>query len=94
MKPLKKKCFLVLRQEPTQILPYNFLEGATIHFYYLFDECHSSNNCTPNSVTACMIEELNWLWKHIKKVTSSQPAIVVLKKSQFFPGVSLNLQPC
>ena len=30
----------VLRQTPTQILPQNLLEGATIYFYCLFDESH------------------------------------------------------
>ena len=36
----------MLRQKPTQILPQNLLEGATIHFYCLFDELDFSNTCT------------------------------------------------
>ena len=34
MKPLRKAFSSVktLKQKPTQILPYNLLEGATIHF--------------------------------------------------------------
>ena len=36
----------VLRQKLTQILP----KGATIHFYYLFDESHFSNIRTDNGM--------------------------------------------
>ena len=30
---LQRKCFPVLRQKPTQILPENLLKGVTIQFY-------------------------------------------------------------
>ena len=43
---LLEKRFPVLRQKPTQILPWNLLKGATIHLYCLFAESHFSNICT------------------------------------------------
>ena len=54
------------------------LKGAIIYFYCLFDESFQtfalSNTC--NRMYRCT--ELNWLCKHIKKVRSSQAAILVL----------------
>ena len=38
--------------------------------------------CALNSVMECIIE-LNWLWKHIKKVRTSQPGILVLNCSSY-----------
>ena len=33
-----QKCFRMLRQKPTQVLPQKLLKEATIRFYCLFDE--------------------------------------------------------
>ena len=73
----KKKLFPVLRQKPTQILPWNLLNGATIHFYCMFDHMvwwiYFSNICILNTC-----KELNWLGKHMKKIRSGQAIIFVL----------------
>ena len=53
------------------------LKEATIHFYCLFDESYFSNICTLwYVIMECT--KLNWLCKHMKKVRSSQAAILVL----------------
>ena len=57
------------------------LKGATINFYCLFDESHFSNIC--NVIMECI--ELNWLSKPMKKIRSSEAAILVLNwVKQFF----------
>ena len=53
------------------------LKGSTIHFYCLFDEPLFSNMCTYlDTIIEC--RELNGLCKHMKKVRSSQAAILIL----------------
>ena len=68
------------------------LKGATINFYCLIDEQNFSNVC---ALLYLIIEciELNWLCKYMKKVRSSQAAILVLNwvKTQFFPMSIVNL---
>ena len=75
----------MLRQKPTQILPEKLLKEATIHFYCLFDESRFSDICTITE-----LKELNWLCKHMKNVSSSQPCISMnffteFSKVQVFP---------
>ena len=60
----------MLRQKPNQVLPQMLLKEATIHFYCLLDESCFSDNCTIKE-----LKELNWLWRHMKNVRSSQPCI-------------------
>ena len=51
------------------------LKEATIYFY-LLDESHFSNICTPWYLKIECIE-INWLCKHRKKVRSSQTSISI-----------------
>ena len=65
------------------------LNGATIHFYCLFDESHFSNIFTLEYVIIECIE-LNWLCKHIKQRSSHY--CTELSKTQFF-SVSIVNKP-
>ena len=53
------------------------LKGATIHFYYLFDDSTFFKHLCYNYVIMECIP-LNWLYKYMKKVRSRQAAIFVL----------------
>ena len=60
-----------------------------LFMFCLFGESLCSNICTLQYATMEFIE-LIWLWKHIKKVRSSQPSISLsssteLSKTQFLP---------
>ena len=46
-----KKCFQLLIQKPTQILPRKLMKEATIHFYCLFDESRFSDIFTIMKLT-------------------------------------------
>ena len=75
----------MLKQKPTQILLLKLLKEATFHFYCLFDESYFLDICT-----IMELKELNWMCKHIKNVTSSQPCISMnfcteFSKGQVFP---------
>ena len=60
----------MLRQKPTQVLPWKLLKEATIHYYCLFDESRLSD-----ILTIIKLKEANWLCKHMKNVRSDQPCI-------------------
>ena len=75
----------MLKQKLTQILLLKLLKEATIHFYCLFDESNFSDICTITE-----LKELNWLFKHMENVRSSQPIIsmnfcTAFSKEQVFP---------
>ena len=85
MKPLRKDVFQCLDINQTK-----FCDKTTIYFHCLFDESHFQTSVLSIRDNECIME-LNWLWKHIKKVRSSQPAIIVLNwiKYRFSLWVSL-----
>ena len=60
----------MLRQKPTQVLPWKLLKEATIHFYCLLDESRFSD-----IYVIIELKELNWLRRHMKNNRSSQLCI-------------------
>ena len=88
----KKKRFPVLRQNQSKFcLKTCWKEQPLIFTVCLMNHLFQTSVLFNNVIMECIV--LNWLCKHMKKVRSSQVAILVLKwVKQFFPVSIVNCE--